>query len=112
MTNPELVPLPVRIARLQELANDLWWSWNSPRDVFRRLDYPLWRRTSHNPVRMLAEATPEMFERAVSDPIFLACYDDAILRLDAARSKQNSWWRTDVSADPDDVIAYFCAEFA
>ncbi len=47
-------PLPGRIHRLHELALDLWWSWiPTARQVFRRLDYPLWRPSSHNPVRML-----------------------------------------------------------
>lgn len=39
-----LPPLPARISRLNELAYDLWWSWNArAREVFRDLDYPLWR---------------------------------------------------------------------
>ncbi|PYS49738.1 MAG: hypothetical protein DMG13_22745 [Acidobacteria bacterium] len=43
-------PLPNRIERLSELASDLWWSWNPvAREAFRRLDYPLWRQTRHNP---------------------------------------------------------------
>jgi len=46
--------LPARIARLEELARDLWWSWNrDARRIFRALDYSLWRLTAHNPVRML-----------------------------------------------------------
>jgi starch phosphorylase len=49
-----LAPLPARIERLPELAVDLWWSWHhEARMVFRMLDYPLWRATAHNPVRML-----------------------------------------------------------
>src|ERR1700682_2657699 len=34
-----LAPMPARIARLEELATDLWWSWHrEARIVFRRLD--------------------------------------------------------------------------
>ena len=45
-----LPPLPERIARLEELAVDLWWSWHrDARQVFRTLDYRLWRATAHNP---------------------------------------------------------------
>ena len=41
-----MVQLPERIARLEELAQDLWWSWNADaRQVFRTLDYTLWRLT-------------------------------------------------------------------
>jgi len=46
-----LPPLPPRVSRLNELAYDLWWSWNpEAREVFRDLDYPLWRFTDHNPL--------------------------------------------------------------
>ena len=49
-----LPPVPDRVGRLRELALDLWWSWNpDARQVFRSLDYPLWRKTAHNPVHML-----------------------------------------------------------
>ena len=52
--------LPDRIHRLHELALDLWWSWDSrAREAFRRLDYPLWRASAHNPVRMLQMITAE-----------------------------------------------------
>lgn len=54
VTNPQPVTIPDRLRRLPELANDLWWTWNNPaREVFRKLDYPLWRQTAHNPVLML-----------------------------------------------------------
>ena len=56
-----MTQLPDRMARLKELAYDLWWSWNTDaRSVFRRLDYPLWRLTAHNPVKMLQLLTPEI----------------------------------------------------
>ena len=53
MTPPDLSLLPQRLLRLPELALDLSWTWNAGRDVFRRLDYLLWRQTAHNPVLML-----------------------------------------------------------
>ena len=51
--------IPERIHRIEELARDLWWSWHyRARDVFKRLDYALWRETAHNPVRMLRQIIP------------------------------------------------------
>ena len=45
--------LPEKLSRLGEIAYNLWWSWTpEARGLFRRLDYPLWRRTYHNPVRI------------------------------------------------------------
>src|SRR5262249_41519004 len=83
--------LPERISRLIELAYDLWWTWNSDaRTVFRSLDYPLWRLTAHNPVRMLQLIAPDTLDRAIADPEWLANYDRAIARLDQARAAQNT----------------------
>jgi glycogen phosphorylase len=107
-----LPPLPDRIGLLRELALDLWWSWNSARQVFRRLDYPLWRATAHNPVRMLRLVPQATLETAAGNPDFLAQYDKALADLDAARGAVDTWWaRTfpDVGAQS---VAYFSAEFA
>ena len=89
-----LPPRPPRIARLDELAIDLWWSWNEARAVFRRLDYALWRSTAHNPVRMLWSVSQEKLEAAAADPEFLALYDHAVEALDSARAARNTWWTT------------------
>src|SRR4029450_8030702 len=88
-----LPPLPDRIGRLRELALDLWWSWNkSARQVFRRLDYPLWRATPHNPVRMLRLVPQATLETATGNPDFLELYDKALDDVDAARSAADTWW--------------------
>ncbi|HEX7281210.1 MAG TPA: DUF3417 domain-containing protein, partial [Vicinamibacterales bacterium] len=57
--------LPTGLHRLHELALDLSWSWDdSARQLFRRLDYNLWRATSHNPVLMLQQIAPERLQAA------------------------------------------------
>ena len=57
--------LPKRIDRLYELANNLWWSWDEDgRQVFRSLDYALWRISNHNPVKQLRDITPQNLESA------------------------------------------------
>jgi len=113
MTDPVPSDLPPRLSRLRELAYDLWWTWNPARDVFRRLDYPLWRQTEHNPVMMLRRVAPATLQRAAADPGFLAAYDAAMAAYDAVRAPgARTWWQANVDADPSAVVAYFCAEFA
>jgi len=108
-----VVQLPARIKRLEELAYDLWWSWApAARQVFRTLDYPLWRQTSHNPVKMLTLAPAELLERKAADPVWLATYDRAIEGLDAARSARNTWCQANCPELTGKSIAYFSAEFA
>ena len=75
--------IPERIGRLGELAMNLWWSWNnSARDLFRALDYPLWRLTGHNPVKMLRDIKSEQLVVASQDASFLSLYDKVIVGFD------------------------------
>jgi starch phosphorylase len=112
MTSVETPALPERLSRLFELACDLWWTWHPAREVFRSLDHRLWRRTAHNPVRMLRSLPFEQLERAANDPAFLAKYDAAVAAMDVERAPGKTWWAEHVGSDPSQVVAYFSAEFA
>ena len=88
-----LPPLPPRLSRLNELAYDLWWSWNpEAREVFRDLDYPLWRFTDHNPVLLLHLIESDRLAHAADDATFLQMYDRAVAGLDAVRAGTGTWW--------------------
>ncbi len=108
-----LVQLPDRVSRLEELAYDLWWSWTpDARNVFRTLDYPLWRLTAHNPVRMLQLMAAETIAQAAQNLTWVAQYDRAIARLDSARAAEHTWCADKCHPVGGRSIAYFSAEFA
>lgn len=105
--------LPERIGRLDELANNLWWSWHTQaRALFRALDYPLWRGSGHNPVRQLLEMSPDQLEAAAQDPTFLSLYDSVMNAFDADVSVANSWFATTYPDRLSGPVAFFSAEFA
>ena len=105
--------LPERISGLWQLALNLRWTWHpEAREVFRRLDYPLWRLTSHNSVRMLHLTTKQQLRQAARDPAFIALYDAAIEGLGRALTSKESWWGKTYPGLPNRPIAYFSAEFA
>ena len=109
----DLPPLPDSIRRLDELAEDLWWSWHpEAREVFRVLDYTEWRATAHNPVRMLRVVPRARLEAVSRDPAFTRLYERAIARLDDARAARNTWWAAKFPGLAGRSIAYFSAEFA
>jgi glycogen phosphorylase len=111
-THEQGARLPDRLARLHDLAADLWWTWNpGAREVFRRIDYPLWRQTAHNPVLMLRQVSPEMLSLAAEDGRVLEIYDEAIDALERARGARDTWFQK-TFPDSQGVIAYFSAEFA
>jgi starch phosphorylase len=105
--------LPERIARLGELANNLWWSWHpQARDLFRVLDYPLWRLGGHNPVKQLRELSPDKLQAAATDPAFLTLYDSVMSAFDADMSARDTWFATNHFDLLHSPVAYFSMEFA
>ena len=105
--------LPERLARLNEVANNLWWSWHpQARDLFRALDYPLWRMTGHNPVRQLAKIDSEKLQAAASDPAFLALYDSVMSAFDTYMMPAKTWFGSYHDGALSGPIAFFSMEFA
>ncbi len=105
--------VPKRIGRILELAKNLWWSWDEEgRQVFRSLDYELWRASGHNPVKQLRDIDPFKLEAAARDPAFLNLYDSIIQKFDSYMSKKQSWCGKSPSHNFDGQIAYFSAEYA
>jgi len=105
--------LPERIGRLNELASNLWWSWHpQARELFRALDYPLWRLDGHNPVKQLHEIGTDKLEAAATDPVFLNLYDSVMSVFDAEISDKHSWFATKYPNVLDGPVAYFSMEFA
>ncbi len=106
-------PITESLSRLPELAVDLWWSWHpDARNLFRRLDYTLWRRTAHNPVQMLWRISPSRLDAAAGDPAFMELYRRALGSLDRARAAQDTWWASRYPHLSTRSVAYFSAEFA
>jgi len=106
--------IPARIGRLEELAYNLWWSWhNGARQVFRALDYPLWKFSNHNPVKQLREVRPETLQAAAEDPGFLELYDSVMAAFDADLSPtDHTWFATKYPGLLSGPVAYFSMEYA
>jgi starch phosphorylase len=105
--------LPKRIGRLDELAHNLWWSWHSQaRDLFRILDYPLWRNNGHNPVKLLRDIDPDKLKTAARDPAFLTLYDFVMTAFDADMAARDTWFATKYPNAIPGPIACFSMEFA
>ncbi len=104
--------LPQRIARLEELALNFWWSWHRPsRDLFKRVDRTLWKNTRHNPVRILLETPQERLEMLAKDPSFLREYDAVMMTLDRDLENGHLWYSSAYPELAPYPIAYFSAEF-
>ena len=104
--------IPERIARLRELAYNLWWSWNAEASaLYASIDPALWDRVEHSAVRILCDADGETLARCAADPDFLARYDAVIAAFDAYMQSSDTWFSRAHPETANRVIAYFCAEF-
>ena len=104
--------LPANVARLGELAHNLWWCWNDDaRMLFSDLDPALWERVGHNPVKVLSEVAQEVLDGAAADPAYLARLEAVMAKLAAYMSKQDTWFAKTHSELAGKSIAYFSAEF-
>ncbi len=105
------VPIPERIRRLADLADNLWWSWHPPaRNLFKVVSYPLWKSTHHNPVRMLQSISPQRLEALAQDPSFLSQYDRVVAAFDTDLADGHLWFRGEYP-ELRQPVAYFSAEF-
>jgi starch phosphorylase len=105
--------IPERIVRLEELAQNLWWSWQpQARALFRTLDYPLWKLSGHNPVKQLLEISVDKLAAAAADPVFVDLYDSVMSAFDTEMSDKDNWFSGKYPAVLDGPVAYFSMEFA
>jgi starch phosphorylase len=105
-------PTPDGLARLPELALNLWWSWNSEaRDLFRRLDTTVWRQTHHNPVRLLQEIAPDRLTSAAADPEIRRLYEQVMAAFDRAVKGPGTWCYECHPAFAGGLVGFFSAEY-
>lgn len=104
--------MPEKLRRLPELAYNVWWSWNAEaREIFRRLDYPLWRRTLHNPVLVLRLVSDENLAARARDAAFLRRFNKVMMDFDRAMANGHSWFHVSYPHLTRKTIAYFSFEF-
>ena len=109
---PVAVELPERIARLNELAYNIWWAWNADAiALFKGLNVNLWEKVSHNPVAMLKEIPAAVLKRAATDEEYTSSYDAVMARFDAYMGREDTWFRTHYPQHTDKSIAYVSFEF-
>ena len=107
--NPQL---PKRIGRITEIANNLWWSWNTNfLRLFKMIDIDLWERVDKNPVKFLKLVSQEKLEQASINQQVLKQYDKIVNDFDGYMNSKNTWFSKKYPNNKNDIIAYFSAEY-
>ena len=104
--------LPKSINRLDEIANNLWWSWNSEYlRLLKKIDRDLWETVEKNPVKFLKRVSQERLEMAAKDSSFVKEYEKVLKNYEDYMSSKDTWFSKKYPENKNDLIAYFSAEY-
>ncbi len=96
--------LPASLAPLNDIANNLWWSWNKDAtELFRSIDPGSWESNNYNPIAQIDQMTVERTRELAKDQAFLA-------KLDQVNTDFRRYMEEAPAPDAAN-IAYFCMEY-
>ncbi|GAB6392015.1 MAG: alpha-glucan family phosphorylase/maltodextrin phosphorylase [Treponematales bacterium] len=99
--------LPASLRPLEEIARNLWLSWNFDAvQLFIRLDYDSWLKSQQSPVRTLGMVSQARLAEAAADDSYLAALKEVHSRF-LQYKKGKAWYR----GSKHDVVAYFSMEY-
>ena len=96
--------LPANLSKLQEIAYNLWWTWNTEaKDLFRYIDREAWHRACSNPVVLLNIISYDRMVELSKDEAFMArlnsVYEAFRKYMDTPKDKKKP------------TVAYFSMEY-
>ena len=104
--------LPKELKRLTEIANNLWWSWNTEfLKIFKLIDQDLWERIDKNPTKFLKLVSQEKIEKAAKNEEILKLYESVVSNYDGYMLSKETWFSKKYPQNKNDLIAYFSAEY-
>ncbi len=107
--NPQL---PKKIEKLSDIANNLWWSWNTEfLKLFKMIDIDLWEGCKRNPVKFLKQVDQERLEEIAEDSDFLKEYNKSVENFQGYMDSKNTWFNKNYPENKNNLIAYFSAEY-
>jgi len=96
--------LPQNLKKLQEIAYNLWWVWNSDaKNIFRYIDREKWHEAESNPIRLLNIISYERMKELSKDQEFMAQLDKTYAEFRAYMDTKRDTQKPS--------IAYFSMEY-
>ena len=98
--------------RADELANNLWWSWDvESTNIYRELDPSRWRELVHNPIELLQEISINSFQQRADERVLHSRINYAYRRMHEYLHSDKTWSSTNAGVLKARPVAYFSAEF-
>lgn len=103
--------LPTELNILNDIAHNLWWSWNQETwEVFEALNPEIWNQ-KRNPVQTLASLSPERINEIKNDTKLNEKINKITEKYNSYIKNENTWFNQQYADKKDKNIAYFSAEF-
>ncbi len=104
--------LPKKVSKLTEIANNLWWSWNTEfLRLFKMIDIDLWETCEKNPVKFLKLVNQEKIEKMAENEDFIREYEKVVDHYESYMNSKDTWFSKNYPNNKNDLIAYFSAEY-
>jgi starch phosphorylase len=104
--------LPQSLEKLEDLATNLWFSWNPDvRDLYREIDVDIWRESGKNPVKFLNMVDPVKMDTFSKDAAFLEKLSAVWDRFNQYIKSKKTPYKINYPKMLDHSIAYFSAEY-
>ena len=106
------IDIPRDLARVYDLAYNLWWTWSPGAHLlFSAIDPARWIR-SRNPVDLLLGAEPHIWDPLVQNESFMAGYHNVVGEFDRyLAGRDTSWFHKHYPAFSGGPVAYLSTEF-
>jgi glycogen phosphorylase len=99
--------IPSPLKPLEEIAHNLWLSWNFDAVMlFIRLDYDVWLNSQQNPARMLGMVSQDRYEKLSVDDSYIAALNEVYQKF--LRYKKGETW---YKGSRTNMIGYFSMEY-
>ena len=85
--------LPEKIKGIQEIADNLWWCWNTESlKLFKKIDKELWERVEKNPIKFLKQISQTKLEEVSKDEDFLKEYNKVYSDFKGYMENNNTYY--------------------
>jgi phosphorylase/glycogen(starch) synthase len=105
-----ITDLPPSLARLRDLASNLWWVWHrDSQELFEWIDADRWVQCGHNPVQFLDTLDPRRIEQVADDAEFMGRFTSVMNRFETYMAESGKADHGGITWD--NPISYFSMEF-
>ncbi|MBN1755072.1 alpha-glucan family phosphorylase [bacterium] len=104
--------LPRQLEKLQEIAYNLWWTWDEDAfELFRSLQPDLFEQLDHNPIHLFEVIDPKILQEAQENPQFMERYNQLFQKFSDYLAADKPQLHNPHFISDKRPIAYFTMEF-